>query len=178
MKLWPDLTVALETKLLEMITPAEVSPLYEQSQVAAVGVKAIRTTNFTVASGIYTAVPMTAHEGIVTTGIHDLVTNPTRFTATIEGWYDFAAGLGFVANATGIRVIRMVKNGATVLSYHVHPAISGVQALVTDIVPVYLVAGDYCEVFALQTSGMSLAIEGSNAGMCWASLFLRGTEPL
>lgn len=92
-------------------------------------------------------------------GMHSNVTNNTRATAQVAGWYLPLGASAFSINATGERATRFTVNGAGVNAtsvtkaaiatgdYTVTPAVS---------VPVYLNVGDYLEVQAIQLSGAGL----------------------
>lgn len=39
--------------------------------------------------------------------------NPTRVTPKVAGWYEVNGSIAFAANATGVRIAQLSKNGAT-----------------------------------------------------------------
>jgi hypothetical protein len=88
--------------------------------------------------------------------IHDLVTNPSRFTCHTKGIYVCIGGVTFAANATAARTASIAKNGSLIAvsqlisagaSPNTSPNVSGIIDL--DI-------GDYVELWAYQHSTVAL----------------------
>lgn len=104
--------------------------------------------------------------------MHDNSTNTSRVIATESGLYCVAVSIEFAANATGSRRIQVRKNaGANVangtqLRFIVVNAVTGGgnETTVASTFDTQLVAGDYVEVFAHQTSGGILAVNATIAG--------------
>lgn len=101
-------------------------------------------------------------------GLHDTVTNNSRMTIPTsgDGLYQIMAAVYFDPNATGTRLIRIYKNG-TALSYgqavvSVNDGTNG-TGLTTSLIA-SLVATDYIECYAFQTSGAGLNISNSAQG--------------
>ena len=99
-------------------------------------------------------------------GMHSLVSNTSRFTAVTAGRYVVSAQAAFTANATGIREIRILKNGTTTPNggRATQPANS---AAITTTVQIsnYLIpmiVGDYIEIQVNQTSGAALSMVATN----------------
>lgn len=85
--------------------------------------------------------------------------NPTRYTAQRAGWYQLSGGVGFAANATGIRTAQFTKNGTSIVGTQTKLlAVSGgiVTAVPAWTVQVELAIGDYVELRAFQNSGAGL----------------------
>jgi hypothetical protein len=92
-------------------------------------------------------------------GGHSTSVNTSRFTAVYAGWYRLDGGVGWAANATGIRISIWAVNGA---------ALADGQSLVNNAgaalgnkvaargTEAYLNVGDYVELQAFQTSGAGL----------------------
>lgn len=82
---------------------------------------------------------------------------PTKITIKTPGVYSLSAILTLGDSATGIRYVRIIKNG-TVLCGNMYPAASvfGTQLSTSGICK--LVAGDYLEVEVYQTSGGNLNV--------------------
>jgi hypothetical protein len=72
-----------------------------------------------------------------------------------DGFYNITANIGFATNATGRRLVQIFVNGADRGSVQV-ASLSGATTLLSVSTNVYLVSGDYVEVFALQQSGGAL----------------------
>lgn len=91
-------------------------------------------------------------------GLHDAVTNNTRLTASIAGWYAITGMVEFDQNITGRRLVGVRLNGTTLLSFHSElpitaPGIATGMAIATTY---YLSASDYVELIARQDSGGNL----------------------
>ncbi|MDH6116920.1 hypothetical protein ABH930_000339 [Kitasatospora sp. GAS204A] len=133
-------------------------PIFEGYQSAA---QSIPNTTLT-AIGINTTLTDTY------TG-HDNVTNNSRYTCqlAVPGWYLVIVSLGFVASATGSRLIEIHKNGTAIKLIQ-----SGTDCSHTDInaaiqctAIIQLVATDYVEGYAYQSSGGALNTNPGNCGM-------------
>ena len=92
-----------------------------------------------------------------TDGFHSTTTNTSRITIPSGkgGKYLVTAQTAFDLNATGLREIKLYKNGAQVNRTFTSSA--GYQ-LVTQTYIIDLVATDYIEMFVLQSSGGALDI--------------------
>jgi hypothetical protein len=90
--------------------------------------------------------------------LHDNVTNNGRLTIPTggDGLYLITLNLTFAANATGYRFAYIRKNGTTVLSQNGSPAVNGSNTILQTTCIVNLVATDYVEGLAYQTSGGAL----------------------
>jgi hypothetical protein len=91
-------------------------------------------------------------------GFHSLVTNTGRLTIPFDGYYLVGVQARFASNATGYRQVFPRLNGTTAFGGMV---VNAVGTNVTDIffcAPVHLVAGDYLEFLATQTSGGNLNV--------------------
>jgi hypothetical protein len=101
-------------------------------------------------------------------GGHSNVTNNSRYTAQVAGWYLCCGTTGFVANATGFRQVRLAKNGAQVtFSVATLPTVSASVAtvMVTPTLEIFLNVGDYLEVQGFQTSGGALNSTGADPSL-------------
>lgn len=96
--------------------------------------------------------------------LHDAAINNSRITIPTGGdvgvWI-FTAQVSFDLNATGVRRVKILKNGTTILGQTSVPAVSGF----TTVVPVTAFddapsVGDYYEVQVLQNSGGALNVTG------------------
>lgn len=88
---------------------------------------------------------------------------PSRITAVVAGYYLCVGSVQFASNATGFRQLYLAKNGVPQQQTLLPPAsTTHIQQAVGE---VYLAVGDYLELFAKQTSGVSLALAvGSPTG--------------
>jgi len=91
--------------------------------------------------------------------MHSTSTNTSRLTIPSgkTGYWQINASLGYDGNATGIRNVRLAKNGNYVNNEQLNAtATFGIIMGYTNVL--YLTAGDYIEVQALQTSGSPLNV--------------------
>jgi len=100
-----------------------------------------------------------AKENYDTQNMHNNVTNNSRVTIPTngEGKYLVTASLSFTANATGVRGIRLQKNGTGEERRVLNQTAGASEFISTEISDVlHLLAGDYLEIAAWQNSGISL----------------------
>ena len=96
------------------------------------------------------------NERIDTDGLHDNVTNNSRLTAAVAGKYLIMAAVGFVVNATGIRLIQVLLNGTTGILYSEEPGSGSAETTLYATGLWSLAAGDYIELQMYQNSGAAL----------------------
>ena len=97
-------------------------------------------------------------------GMHSTSSNTSRLTCVTPGNYSFTGSLVFATNSTGFRALRLIKNGTTILAYSSCDATAADAwgaTVANTCVP--MVAGDYIEIQAYQTSGGSLNTIGGFA---------------
>ena len=95
-------------------------------------------------------------EDVDSANSHNTVTNTSRFTAVTPGYFQANASVTFGANATGVRGIRFLINGTTVVQ---SPVVlpTGASAIYLSLSKlVILTAGSYVEVQGYQNSGGAL----------------------
>lgn len=123
-----------------------------------------------VANNTETAIDWTA-EAFDVGNLHDLVTNPSRFTVPTggDGVYAILAQAKWASDADGIRSVRVYVNGALVAQ---DDCAAGTTDFVYNQAKAYhpLVAGDYVEVKVLHTGGAALNLEGSAENETFALL--------
>jgi hypothetical protein len=112
-------------------------------------------------------------ESYDTHNMHDNVTNNTRLTCVIPGLYLVGATLSFGANAAGQRILDIIRfvSATTYVVSQTVPGSAGFNTLVSAAGIVRMVAGDYVEVQATQSSGGALNIAAnaaSNETSFWA----------
>lgn len=99
-------------------------------------------------------------------GGHSNVTNNSRYTAQVAGWYSVSGAAGWVNNTTGARGLEVMVNGASINGGSAIAAPSpGLSVTVTAVgaVEVFLAAGSYVELWAYQNSGGALNTNGGGA---------------
>lgn len=90
---------------------------------------------------------------------HSTVSNTDRYTVPKSGLWQVSAGVAFAPNATGIRIIRITKNGSNVGgSGNSSPQLGGSEfsQVITRVVRVQCSAGDILRTEAWQSSGGAL----------------------
>lgn len=94
-----------------------------------------------------------------TDGMHSNVTNNSRLTCQVAGWYFVKAGAVWAANATGARVIQIYKNGvAWTYSWNTSLAVESFYDSGNETSAlVQLAVGDYVEAWAQEHSGGALS---------------------
>jgi hypothetical protein len=103
--------------------------------------------------------------------LHSTTTNATRITIpwVLQGTkIVLRANIALASNSTGIRGIRIIRNGLTVEAEDVRAAYAGsrfVGGVVTP--PLTTATGDYFEVQVYQNSGADLAVDTTG---CWFSV--------
>jgi hypothetical protein len=95
-------------------------------------------------------------------GEWDSAVNPSRITALVDGIYSISGSVSFSSNATGQRKLAIRQNGATDIASEQSQATSSLPTNVTVATVTKMLAGDYVELTALQTSGGSLDILKTN----------------
>lgn len=101
-------------------------------------------------------------EDVDTYNGHSTVTNTTRYTAQVAGWYHVLGHADFQANATGRRAAQLFVNG-TGVRQNESPVCTAASSPTTCIVEasLYLNVGDYVELALFQTSGAALGLQNN-----------------
>jgi len=94
--------------------------------------------------------------------MHDNVTNSSRLTCKNAGKYLIIATIRFVANADGVRYVRIVKNRANVIAGVTQSATPADTCEITVSTLIDLAVNDYVEVRVQQTSGGALDVVYTN----------------
>jgi hypothetical protein len=128
------------------------------------GCQVRRTTAQTIANNTVTAISFDT-EDFDTDTMHDPASNPTRLTCNTPGRYLVAGSIPYDAGTTGNREARITKNGSDVSGgRNLIPAPGGGGLVVlTPIIEVSLVAGDFLELRANQSNGTSLTTTAVNS---------------
>jgi hypothetical protein len=94
---------------------------------------------------------------------HSTITNPSRYTAQLAGWYQLFAQVAWASNATGYRIGVFNKNGANTGVEAYTPPVSGNVTIMQVTHPgIQMNVGDYVEVAVYQTSGGALGTLNPN----------------
>lgn len=125
-------------------------------------VRCFNTTNITLTTGVTTALTFNTvrYDQGSPPRQHDTVNSPSRLTCQMTGVYSIAGTVVFAANGTGIRNLFIQLNGTTPLASCLVNAVStgGNATNVVVMTHYLLVANDYVELMATQTSGGNLDI--------------------
>jgi len=124
-----------------------------------------------IANNTFTVITMDT-EVVDTVNGHDLVTNPSRYTAQVAGYYEVIATAVMSANTAGLREARVYVNGAptTPPIWTIQNAPSVGQSLSQAVGIVFLNVGDYVEAVCAHTSGAALNTgAGSSLVVKWVS---------
>jgi hypothetical protein len=113
------------------------------------------------------------NESYDTANLHSTSSDTSRLTAPVAGIYRISANVGWSDDPDGLRTIELRKNGADLPEFGcgecslMYPAGAGGgnQILSTD---VKLASGDYVQILADQTSGITIAAGGSFT-MSWVA---------
>ena len=124
-----------------------------------IGARVSRSTDFT---GVVTSTdtPMQwTNEDMDTGGFIDLGTDNTKISIAESGWYIISAAVRWDSNSTGLRYAWFMKNGTDRLvgasQFNGDPdAANNLTAAI------YLVAGDYIQLYLRQTSGANRTVDG------------------
>lgn len=98
---------------------------------------------------------------------HSTSVNTSRYTSQRDGAYQVTGYYAAAANATGIRLVRLAKNGTYIAPSQTSVPTAG-TSIDTNIMvtaEIELVTGDYVEVTVFQTSGGALNTTPSDSGM-------------
>lgn len=116
-----------------------------------------QTTVQTLTTGVWTAISMDATV-VDSYGMHSNVTNNTRATAIVVGWYLVSGAVAFAASATGTRGARFAVNGSVVqaTAQFGPPTAAGSLAIAAVSKLIFLNVGDYVEIQGVQNSGGNL----------------------
>ena len=96
---------------------------------------------------------------------HSTSTNTGRLTIPngLAGDYQISLNVSFAANATGVRLMRLYKNGAAINSEgQSNNGLSGVATQLSATCVLPLVATDYIEINVRQSSGGALDISNAS----------------
>jgi hypothetical protein len=137
-----------------------------------VGAKAYGTTNQSISNNTVTTITW-ANEEFDTDAIHSTSTNTERLTIPSgkTGYWQITASIGYDTNATGVRQIRLSKNGTYVNNEQVN-ATSSFGNIMGYSNILYLTATDYITLEVYQTSGGSLDVIKSADTSYFAANFI------
>jgi hypothetical protein len=147
------------TAWVEVLTGPRASAAYAPRLASAV--RAIRTTALAVANSTLTTLALDG-ETYDTDDFHSTVSSTSRLTvpAGKDGVYAIVGQVTYATNGTGERQARLLRNGTTRVALTVVQAATTASALssMNASTQLRLVAGDYIELQAFQTSGANLDV--------------------
>lgn len=121
---------------------------------------ALRTTNQSIPSGVWTAVSFTDADDYDTVSLHNPSSNASRFTIPggMTGLWEFKVNTAWAASAVNDRGIQIWKNGTVLRTLPVLPSAGG-GSVVTVLAAAYedvFAVGDYVEWAVSQDTGSAL----------------------
>ena len=133
------------------------------------GARAYQSAAQAIADVTLTGITLTS-ESFDRGGCHDNAVNTTRMTVPAGGgglWF-LTGQITYTAAAAGVRQAMFYLNGATPLARFRIPTAGAADNTMVQVTTVYpLVAGDYVELVAYQSSGGALNTIVVDAGMTW-----------
>ncbi len=127
---------------------------------ALVGAKVYKSALQTITSGVDTVLTFDS-ERFDSDGFHSTSVNTSRITipAGMDGYYLLGCDVAFAGNATGVRRVAILQNGATELvKVDLHVVSSAGVSVGTPPLFNQCAAADYFEVRVLQSSGGNLDV--------------------
>jgi hypothetical protein len=91
-------------------------------------------------------------------GMHSTISNNSRITAQKAGVYVITGNVEFASNATGMRVVGVILNGATPMAEVRIPAVNGNTTILSVSTLLHMAINDYVELFVYQDSGGALNV--------------------
>lgn len=138
----------------------------------ASGVRATKSTTQTLTSATVTAITFDT-ETYDTDGIHDTVTNNTRFTvpAGKVGKWAIIASAAYTASTGGtVRQARLHLNGIETRTVVAAPTGAELFVTVNDVLD--LAAGDYVELYGYHNTGSNLTVRAGAGGCLMVATYL------
>lgn len=124
-----------------------------------------KTTNQTIPTSTQTLVNWEA-KTYDTANAFDLSTD--RFTAPFSGYYEIQVRISYTAAVAAVNAITLRKNGVAVSTMHRADTVDGNYSQGAD--TIYLVAGDYIEIYVNQNTGADRSIDGTAAGFTYLNI--------
>lgn len=113
---------------------------------------------------------------------HDTATNNTRLVCRTTGKYEITGQVQFASNATGTRQAQIRLNaagsgaGGTLLAAATQSPLTGISTSVSVLpIEAQLAAGDYIEIFGVQSSGAALNTTAGFLGLTFLRMKLTGS---
>ena len=130
----------------------------EKLERPAIACRVYNNGNVTIGTGAQTAITFDS-ERWDTTGMHEAVTNPSRITFNLGGWYIIGGHAEFANHATGVRYLSIRMDGATYIGSARELSPNSLATTVLFVASLYYVsATNYAELMAYQTSGGDLTV--------------------
>jgi hypothetical protein len=117
-----------------------------------------QTTSQSIGNAVSTWTALSLNTSQVDTyGGHSNVTNNTRYTAQVPGYYSVCGVTCWSANGTGTRGSRLQINGAVIqgTAQMVTPSSTNITGVATPLRTLYLGVGDYVELAGWNSSGLA-----------------------
>lgn len=133
--------------------------------------KGTTTVNVSIPNNAFTAVAWN-NNVVDTYNGHSTVTNPSRYTAQVAGWYYVTGGVQWANNASGIRDVLFSVNGS-IVSETLNGGWtgwnnSGLSVGLTGLTgPLFLNVNDYVELTVYQNTGGALNVVVGMFSVIW-----------
>lgn len=132
---------------------------------AAISVRAFHDANQSIPNITYTALSFNS-ENYDNGNFHNTVTNNSHFFAPIVGKYLITASASFVSNATGARIIKIMRTGTTDLVVSVQNNNGSSYTVQLNVATVaHMGEDDYVQALVWQDSGDALNVQANTAIM-------------
>lgn len=129
-----------------------------------------QTATQTLTTAVWGSITFTTEDADAAAG-HSIVTNTSRYVVSVAGELQVEAGVTFAANTTGVRGMRIAKNGTAVPQGRV--IVSAASSGSTELAlcrTITAAAGDYIEVQGYQTSGGNLDTAYATESGCFMNV--------
>lgn len=125
----------------------------------------------TTTTGVLTSIAMDT-ESVDSHNGHDAVTNPSRYTAQVAGWYRVIATATFNPNVTGRRIVEILVVGSIANTTEVAGSAGSATRLQIQCADlVFMNVGDYVEFATFQDSGGNLSVSGGTLRTSMSVIF-------
>ena len=161
-------TTVATTDMLYLVDAPGGTPASQKATVANVvaagmvdiGARVYNSGAITLTTGAITALTFDS-ESYDTDTIHSTVANQSRLTATTAGKYCIWGNVSFATNATGVRMVKITKDGATdIAKIRAEPvSVATHPTEITISCEYQLAATNYVELYCFQSSGGNLNVE-------------------
>lgn len=124
---------------------------------SAVAARVYNSANISISDATFTDLTFNS-ERYDTNTIHSTSSNSNRITLPYAGKWLIAGHVAFASNATGVRAVRLYKNGATELARQQSNAVVGFDTMISVSTADVFAVNDYVTLNVYQNSGGALNV--------------------